>query len=153
MPVEVVTYRPEYADDFARLNLVWIEEHFRVEDEDRRQLSQPYQNIVGPGGEIFFIVEDGVVLGTCGVEKVGEKVFDLVKMAVDGGAQGKGLANLIMQAAINWAKDHGVEKLCLQSNTKLVPAIRLYRKFGFVEVPLPEHAEYERANIAMELKL
>ena len=37
----------------------------------------------------------------------------------------------------------------LYSHTKLGSAIHLYRKFGFVETPLPKDCVYERANIRM----
>jgi len=39
----------------------------------------------------------------------------------------------------------------LYSHKKLVPAINLYKKVGFVEVPLERDVHYERANIKMML--
>jgi ribosomal protein S18 acetylase RimI-like enzyme len=41
----------------------------------------------------------------------------------------------------------------LVSNTRLAPALRLYRKCGFVEVPMEPGIEYARADIQMELDL
>jgi ribosomal protein S18 acetylase RimI-like enzyme len=41
----------------------------------------------------------------------------------------------------------------LYSNTRLQSALHLYRKYGFVEIPLPEDCVYDRANIRMELSL
>ena len=43
-------------------------------------------------------------------------------------------------------------KLILYSNTKLHPAIHLYKKYGFKEVPLA-NPESKRANIKMEINL
>jgi ribosomal protein S18 acetylase RimI-like enzyme len=41
----------------------------------------------------------------------------------------------------------------LVSNTRRAGALRLYRKQGFVEVPLVSGIEYARADIQMELDL
>jgi ribosomal protein S18 acetylase RimI-like enzyme len=41
----------------------------------------------------------------------------------------------------------------LVSNTRLGPAIRLYRKCGFREVPMEPGIEYARADIQMEIDL
>ena len=43
-------------------------------------------------------------------------------------------------------------KLILYSNTQLKPAIHLYKKYGFIEVPL-NSSEYQRSNIKMEINL
>ena len=53
--------------------------------------------------------------------------------------------------AIKKAKKLGAQKIILYSNTILAPAIELYRKLGFVEVPVD--GPYKRSNIKMELKV
>jgi len=45
-----------------------------------------------------------------------------------------------------------IKKIVLYSNTSLQPALHLYRKFGFKEVPM-EHSEYKRSNIMMEKEI
>jgi ribosomal protein S18 acetylase RimI-like enzyme len=54
-----------------------------------------------------------------------------------------------MLHCIEIAKQKGIKKLLLYSNRRLLPAIYLYKKFDFVEVPL-EDGVYERADIKME---
>ena len=39
----------------------------------------------------------------------------------------------------------------LYSNTILENAVYIYRKYGFVEIPMEENSPYERSNIKMEL--
>lgn len=155
MAAIVVTYQDKYKSDFARLNFTWIEQFFVVEEADRKYLLNPYETIVAPGGEIFFVLEDDQVLGTCALLKTDDDVYELVKMAVDKNAQGKGLANYLMQAAIDWAREKNAKRIFLESNTILETAIRLYKKFGFQEIPLEHHtnSEYDRVNIVMELQL
>ncbi len=152
---EISTYKDEYKNDFARLNFAWIEQYFVVEEADRKYLLQPRENIIESGGEIFFVLENEQVLGTCALLKIDETTYELVKMAVDKNAQGKGLANHLIQAAIAWARSKNAKKIFLASNTVLAPAIKLYEKFGFQSIPLALHnnSEYQRVNIVMELIL
>src|SRR5690606_19548146 len=49
-------------------------------------------------------------------------------------------------------KELGAKKVFLYSNTIQSIAIKLYRKLGFIEIPV-EAGVYERANIKMELSL
>jgi ribosomal protein S18 acetylase RimI-like enzyme len=80
-------------------------------------------------------------------------VLELAKMAVSPAAQGRGYGELLMRAAIAHARRAGARKLMLVSNTRLAPAIRLYRKCGFREVAMEPGIEYARADIQMELDL
>jgi len=52
-----------------------------------------------------------------------------------------------------FAKDINWSELMLYSHTKLVPAINLCKKNGFVEVELEKESHYERSDIKMVLKL
>ena len=56
--MRIVSYREQYAEDFARLNYQWIEHYFRIEDEDRAALDYPESYAITPGGEIFFVLID-----------------------------------------------------------------------------------------------
>jgi hypothetical protein len=55
------------------------------------------------------------------------------------------------EEAIAKAKSLGASKIILYSHTVLVPAVQLYKKLGFVEVPVD--GPYKRSNIKMELTL
>jgi ribosomal protein S18 acetylase RimI-like enzyme len=149
----VVTYRDEYRPHFERLNRAWIERWFVLEQPDLEIFADPVKHIIAPGGQIFFVVDDGEVYGTCAVVPHGDGGFELAKMAVDPAAQGRGYGDLLMQAVIHFSREAGARRLILVSNTKLAPAIRLYRKHGFVEVPIHGGSGYERANIEMHLSL
>jgi GNAT superfamily N-acetyltransferase len=150
---EVVTWRAEYRGDFERLNREWIETWFAVEPGDLAVFRDPESAIVRPGGEIFFVVDEAGVRGTCALLRHTPGVLELAKMAVSPAAQGRGYGELLMRAAIAHARRVGARKLMLVSNTRLEPAIRLYRKCGFREVPMEPGIEYARADIQMELDL
>jgi GNAT superfamily N-acetyltransferase len=149
----VVSYRDEYRPHFERLNRAWIERWFVLEPPDLEVFADPVRHIIAPGGQIFFVVEGGEVYGTCAVVPHGGDGFELAKMAVDPAAQGRGYGDLLMRAAIQFAREAGGRHLSLVSNTKLGPAIRLYRRHGFVEVPVGGGSGYERVDIEMRLPL
>ena len=131
----------------------WIETYFAVEASDLAVFRDPEVAIVRPGGEIFFVLDEEGVRGTCALLPHEPGVLELAKMAVSPAAQGKGYGKLLMRAAIAYARKRGVGRLMLVSNTGLGPAIALYQKYGFREVPMEPGIEYARADIQMELDL
>jgi putative acetyltransferase len=149
----VVTYREEFRAAFERLNRDWIERYFVLEPADREIFRDPEAAILDRGGEIFFIVEESRALGTCAVLRHDSGEYEIAKMAVAPEARGRGLGDRLMEAAIGFAHARGARKVVIVSNTVLEPAIRLYRKHGFLEVPLAADTRYRRANIRMELEL
>lgn len=149
----VVSYRDEFRDTFERLNRAWIETYFVLEDADREVFADPRAKIVDSGGEIFFVLEGEQVLGTCAVMRHSADECEIAKMAVAPGAQGRGFGDLLMNRAMEFAAELGARRVIILSNTVLEPAIRLYRKHGFVQVPLETDSRYERANIRLDREL
>jgi ribosomal protein S18 acetylase RimI-like enzyme len=153
MTIRVEAFRDDLAPHFEKLNLEWIERHFRVEKRDREVLGNPRVEIIDRGGEVFFLVDGDEVVGTCAMIPHGEGVYELSKMAVDAASRGRGLGDRLMEAAIAWARVREARRIFLESNTVLVPAIELYRKHGFRTTRLGPGDEYERSNIEMTLDL
>jgi putative acetyltransferase len=149
----VVSYRDEYRAAFEQLNRDWIERYFVLEEPDVEVFSDPRAKILEPGGEIFFVVEDGQVQGTCAVVRHGTDDCEIAKMAVAPEARGRGFGDLLMDRAVAFAAELGARRVIIVSNTVLEPAIRLYRKHGFVQVPLVADGRYRRANIRLEREL
>src|ERR1041385_3070067 len=151
--VEVVRFRPDLAHHFESLNREWIEQYFEIEEADLVIFADPFKEIVEPGGQIFFVIEDGKAVGTCAVIRMKEGVYELAKMAVSSEARGRGYGDLLIESVIDFAKQAGAERLILVSNTRLKPAIALYEKHGFKSVPITDAEDYKRVDIQMELKL
>ena len=151
--VVIDTYKDEYQPAFAALNYAWIEKYFAIEPPDRVQLDEPRRHIVEPGGEVFVLFEDGVAKGACAMLKVDAHTFELTKMGVDPSAQGRGYAHRLMEAAIDFGRRRGAEKIVLRSHTSLRNAIAIYRKFGFNVTHLGRDEEYARSDIHMALDL
>lgn len=149
----VVTYDPRYLPAFVALNRQWIETHFVVEPMDLQQLEKPHESILDPGGELFFILEDGRAVATVAMIPHGPGCYELAKMAVAPEARGRGLGDLLIRTGLDWARAKGASRVTLLSNTVLNPAITLYKKHGFRIVRLGDHPDYKRCNIEMEIDL
>ncbi len=154
-PIEVVieSFKPEYREHFKRLNLEWLETFFHVEPHDIEVLSNPEEEILKHGGEIFFAKLNGDVVGTCAMVKVDAETFELAKMAVTESAQGFGLGRKLAITVIDHARRAGATKMFLESNSRLLPALNLYRSVGFTEAVRPFPTVYARSDVYMELML
>ena len=146
--VQIIDFTEENKEAIKTLNIEWLEKYFRVEPSDVIQLSDPVGEIIDKGGIIFYAKYDGTIVGSAALMKINDKRYELAKMAVTETAQGLGIGKALMDHCMLLASQLSAETLVLYSNTKLAPAIHLYRKYGFVEVPL-DVVHYERANIKM----
>jgi putative acetyltransferase len=54
-------------------------------------------------------------------------------MAVESSWRGRGVGSALMVAAMQWARNWGVEKVTLEVYPSNDRAVALYRRFGFVE--------------------
>ena len=150
---EVVTWRDDLGPEFERLNREWIEADFVVEESDREVFRDPYGKIVAPGGQIFFVLHDGVAVATCAVIPQPDGDFELAKMAVTASARQHGYGNMLASLAIEFARRAGAAGVVLVSSRKLAAARRLYDRLGFREIPLGPEEQYARADVKMRLPL
>jgi len=147
--VEIIPFSPDLKEHIKTLNIEWLQKYFRVEEKDEIVLSNPQEEIIDKGGLIFYAKYNDEIIGTASLMKIDDTTFELSKMAVSDKAQGLGIGNKLLIHCLAVAEENGIKKVLLYSNRKLLPAIHLYRKFGFEEIPL-EDGIYERADIKMK---
>jgi N-acetylglutamate synthase-like GNAT family acetyltransferase len=147
--VEIIPFSAESKEPIKTLNKEWLQKYFKVEEQDEIVLSNPQEEIIDKGGLIFYAKYKGEIIGTVSLIKIDRDTFELSKMAVSDKAQGLGVGNQLLIHCLAVAEKNNIKKLILYSNRKLLPAIHLYEKFGFNEVPLG-NVSYERADIKME---
>jgi GNAT superfamily N-acetyltransferase len=147
--IRIVPYSPKYAAAFKSLNEEWISSYFEIEEADSRALDDPEEYILKRGGHILLALLNGEPIASCALISHSEGCFELAKMAVSPKLRGQGIGRLIAQATLQKAKDAGAGRVYLESNTRLEPAIRLYRKLGFKEIK-GGASPYQRCNIQME---
>src|SRR5688500_10551935 len=149
--IRIVDYAPRWRDDFARLNLEWLERWFTVEPIDREVLGDPEAHILAGGGHVLFAIDgQGHAVGTVALKHEGEGVFELTKMAVASPLRGAGVGRLLMQGALEAFRARGGCELFLESSSKLGPALALYESVGFRHRPAPRPgSHYARADVYM----
>lgn len=152
--VKIVTYEPQYKDAFKTLNEEWIKTFFVMEESDYKMLDHPEEEILEKGGHIVFAILNGEAVGTCALMKSEHEpfVYELAKMAVSPKAQGKKIGYLLGITLVNMAKDLKADKIVLETNSALGPAIKLYEKLGFRHIPITD-AGYDRVDVQMQLDL
>lgn len=144
-------YETKFDNDFFVLNKAWIEESWILEESDKKDLLNP-DKIIHNGGQVFFALENQKVIGTVAMIKSSDDRFELAKMTVQEDFRGKGIANMLMDECIKFAKENKANEIFLISNDSLTIARNLYDKYGFKEVDL-DSQKYDRGNVKMRLTL
>ena len=144
-------YETKFDNDFFVLNKAWIEESWILEESDKKDLLNP-DKIVHNGGQVFFALENQKVIGTVAMINSSDDRFELAKMTVQEDFRGKGIANLLMDECLKFAKENKANEIFLISNDSLTIARNLYDKYGFKEVDL-DSQKYDRGNVKMRLTL
>ena len=133
--VEIIPVSSNLKEHIKTLNKAWLEKYFKVEEKDELTLSNPQEEIIDKGGMIFYARYNNEIIGTFSLMKVNDTTFELSKMAVSDKAQGLGIGTKMLLHCFAVAEENNIKKLLLYSNRKLLSAIHLYEKFGFIEVP------------------
>ncbi|HEU5047229.1 MAG TPA: GNAT family N-acetyltransferase [Rickettsiales bacterium] len=134
---------------YERHNRAWLEKFFHVEPHDEEVLSDPHTHVLKKGGTIYIAHLAGYPVGGFTLMPYGN-MLELAKMYVVEPLQGSGIGKQLLSSALQEAEKTRFDTLFLVSNRKLSPAIHLYKKAGFTEVPLESgDVLYERADIKM----
>ncbi|MDH3332860.1 MAG: GNAT family N-acetyltransferase [Gammaproteobacteria bacterium] len=145
----IVDWHPRYGDAFGQLNREWLEKYFRVEAVDEPVLNDPDRHVLSPGGVILYAVQEGRAVGTVALKYQGGGVYELTKMAVTRACQGQGVGRQLLRAAVARFGEIAGNRLYLESNSRLGPALSLYESAGFVHETPPEPSDYQRADVYM----
>jgi putative acetyltransferase len=91
--------------------------------------------------EIYFVVEkDEIILGGCGIGNLVDaeiKICELQKMYLAKEARGKGIAKVLMQKCLAFAKQVGYNKCYIETLPFMIDAQKLYVKSGFSYIDGP----------------
>jgi putative acetyltransferase len=150
--IEIVSYQRKYQPDFKRLNLEWLDRYNLTEAYDLEILDNPNEKVIDGGGCIFLAMDGEQVVGTAGLAKEQEGIYELIKMAVDIAWRGRGISKILLDYCIEEAKKLKAEKIFLFSNSQLLTALKLYEKYGFRHVEVTD-SPMLTADVKMELLL
>ena len=149
--ITIKNYESKFDIDFLDLIKAWIEESWILEESDKKDLLNP-NKIIHNGGQVFFALENQKVIGTVAMINSSDDRFELAKMTVQEDFRGKGIANMLMDECLKFAKENKANEIFLISNDSLTIARNLYDKYGFKEVDL-DSQKYDRGNVKMRLTL
>jgi ribosomal protein S18 acetylase RimI-like enzyme len=149
--LKIVPFNKDYKPAFEFLNRAWIEEYFIMEEEDLKTLQNPESYILEDGGEVFFAILDGEVVGTAAMIQTDKGIYELAKMAVARQFQGLGIGKKLLSRCIDFSKEREATEIFLITNDSLKPALSLYLSFGFVLNDQNDDNRYERGNTKMNL--
>jgi putative acetyltransferase len=106
----------------------------------------------GRAGVMLIVVDPtGQVVGTAAVRRLEPGVAELKRMWLRQACRGRGIARRLMDRVLAEARALGGRVLRLDSERRLEAAVRLYRSYGFKEIP--DYNRNPRAEIWMELPL
>jgi aromatic-L-amino-acid/L-tryptophan decarboxylase len=134
----IIDYQPTHQPFFEQVYREWFTAHFRVPPEpiDDFVLTQPEEAILAKQGAILIVALEDQPAGFVALKKVNPFIYELTKMAVHPDFRGKGLGEALCRAALDRAESLGAKSVILYSHSSLGPALQMYRKLGFKEVPL-----------------
>jgi glutamate/tyrosine decarboxylase-like PLP-dependent enzyme/ribosomal protein S18 acetylase RimI-like enzyme len=150
---KIIDYQPTHQPFFEQVYREWFTAHFHVPPEpiDDFVLTQPETAILAKQGAILIATCEERLAGFVALKKVDPFTYELTKMAVHPDHRGKGLGEAICKAALDRAETLGAKCLILYSHSSLGPALHIYRKLGFKEVPLEKglYSDF-RCDLKME---
>ena len=142
---------PGWQHFFYTINAAWLTEFFFITAADEFQLKNP-DLIINKGGRIIFIQCDHEVVGTAALVPEEQGEVQLAKMGVLKDFRNRGAGKILLQAAINQAKEMTNGVVYLETAPELIAAIRLYEQEGFERTgELHLHPLFGRSTFRMEL--
>jgi len=100
-----------------------------------------------PHGAFFVVREGERIVGSVGVDRVGDSTAELHRLYLDPAMRGRGLGEALVNTIVDWCRTHGVARLVLWSDTRFTHAHRLYLRTGFRQTgerELPEDVNQTR---------
>ena len=84
---------------------------------------------------LWVAVDDGEVVGSAALRDLGGGAVELKRMYLRPDRRGHGLGKELLALALDWAREHGMRAVRLDTSERMVAAQRLYEANGFVRIP------------------
>lgn len=87
-----------------------------------------------PRGAFWVVRGDARVVGSVGVERLDDRTAELHRLYLDSTLRGRGIGRALVETVLDWAREQGVRRLVLWSDTRFEQSHRLYRRLGFEQL-------------------
>jgi ribosomal protein S18 acetylase RimI-like enzyme len=104
-------------------------------DDEALAGEAPPADLVPPTGALLLVSEDRDSLAIGGVRDLDTPVAEVKSMYVAPSARGRGLGRRLLERLEEIAAAHGCRAVRLDSASHMGPAIALYRRLGYREIP------------------
>lgn len=105
-----------------------------------------------PYGRLFLLKLDNLPIGCIALRKVDDKTCEMKRLYIKPLYRGKGYSHLLIEKAIESAKEIGYEYIILDTLPYLETALKLYKEYGFQEIE-PFNDNPMGNSIYMKLKI
>lgn len=112
----------------------WVGVDLSFQDFDR-ELAELPGDYVPPAGVLFVARVDGEVGGCVAAHRWSESVCEMKHLFVRHAFRGSGCGRALVESIIDWARKASYQRILLDTLPAMDQAQRLYRRFGFREVP------------------
>ena len=150
--INIVKYENQYRKDFEKLNLAWLEEHFNLEEYDKKTFADPESCVIKQGGEILIALLGTTVVGTLALIDHDKSKLEMSKLTVRSDYRRRGIARMLINVAIEYAKKHSYEEIFALTNSRLEEAKALYLKMKFTYSTCSDK-RYKRVDEKYSLKV
>ena len=129
----------------AWLNVDLSFQHF---DEELTELKTMYG---APCAGLILCKQEDEFIGCVGIRKIDSSVAELKRMFIKPAFQKQGMGKELLQRAVELAQALNYKAIRLDTLNYMIPAINLYKKYGFYEIPAYYNNPNETA-VYFELK-
>ena len=133
MKTIIVPERPDTPD--ARILIDELEGHLEPYYPKTSRHGYSVEKLLQQGVAFFVTRHDGLPAGCGGVQFYGSEYGEIKRMFVRPQFRGLGLARLMLSHLEEYAREHKIHVLRLETGIHQKEAIRLYEKAGFQSIP------------------
>src|SRR3954451_2649815 len=125
-------FQPAHAEGFRSLVVDTLREFgFEPDAALDTDLGDP----AGAYAALWIVVDEDDVVGSVALRELGDGAVLLKRMYLRPAARGRGTGKELLGVALDWAREHGVRAVRLDTSERMVAAQRLYEAHGFRRIP------------------
>lgn len=141
----ITEYQSQYQEHVVELILSIQQNEYDIPitTEDQPDLFSIEEFYQVRNGNFWVALVEGRAVGTISLLDIGDKRVALRKMFVHKDFRGSafGTARLLLESAVNWAKEKSVTDIYLGTTPQFLAAHRFYEKNGFIQINRDELPE------------
>ena len=99
------------------------------------EAQNPFEKYAPPQGRLYIALWDDAPVGCVALRKLDEKVCEMKRLYVRPGNRGRRIGGALVERALAEARAIGYRQMRLDTFPFMADAIRLYRRYGFYEIP------------------